>query len=237
MGNIISNRVKLTADNEADIEQVIKYLTATRVSDTSVYKDIINAVSIYLSSVNPNNHLFASNYKIIDEELFAAIYNKTDAHINEDDILNIDIDGSYLGENKNYYMQLGKIVVLNIVEFDKKCLTYPFYYNEFNLESSKEITFNTTWSAKLETTKTLSAIFPNVTFEHSYTDIDDFGYTCGYEVWKNGELIASDTFNSGSKEAYEFSAKVIGKTLEELFYKWNDEIKNYEFDEEAYDWE
>ena len=240
MGNIIRNRVKLISDNEADVERVIKYLTTARVSalvkDTVIYKDVINAISIYLSSINPNNHLFNSAHKIIDEDMFVSIYNKVLAHVNEGDVLNICIDGSYLSDSKNhYYMKLGKIIVLNIVEYDKKCLTYPFYYNEFDLESNSEITFNTTWSAKLETTKTLSAIFPNVTFEHHYTDTDDFGYTCGYEVWKNGELIVEDTFNGGSKEAYEFSAKVIGKTLEELHYKWDDKNKEYFFDWDAFE--
>ena len=238
MGNVIKNKIELIADNPEDIRKVIEYVTASDIHHTVIYDYILKAVSVYLSNLNPSNKSFNSGLRLNDTELFYSIYKavKNQFPSNRwDDIKIFLTDSDNTDVLNNYFISLGKIITTNTLEYNGKSISYSISRYDKSVITDSQIVFYTIWTPDLPVTRTLSFIFPNVTFKHSYTDEDNFAYDCGYMVFKNGALIDDKKFEENSKEAHEFSAWVMEKTLEELFYKWNEKLQEYEFDWDAFE--
>lgn len=82
--------------------------------------------------------------------------------------------------------------------------------------SDNFIEFETAWSFAEPIVRKLSEKFPNIAFNVEYAD-EDMGHNCGKLTFRNGEIVQTTDFRSGSKEAIRFACDV-----------WETEYEEYE---------
>lgn len=74
-------------------------------------------------------------------------------------------------------------------------------------DTNPTLSFQTAWSAPHPILEKLSAMYPEVSFEHSWAD-EDIGMNCGQKVYEKGECV--ETYYPDEAEAVEFANGVWG---------------------------
>lgn len=90
------------------------------------------------------------------------------------------------------------------------------------------IEFNTAWSNVKPVVHALSEKFPDIEMNYQWAD-EDIGCNVGDVTFKDGECIDEISFQSNSKEAFEFAAEMWGLDLEEEGFVFNEKLGNYEW--------
>ena len=106
------------------------------------------------------------------------------------------------------------------------------YTNNWN-ENDKighTITFETAWNRPEPVFIRLTELHPGLSIHLKYAD-EDLGHNCGEITYSGGEIVESWIPDRDSREAYEFSAEVLGVTLSEQGLYLNDSGE-YEYREE-----
>ena len=253
MPNHVTNRVHLIGEPE----RIRELLEAVRFDDGEIgtldFNKLIpmpealnlecgsltaNAMSAYLSAVNPDNPAFASTCKL-PRLLFQNLMRK----------ISKEHYGCYaktmrtpkdIGEKADEMIALGKKYVENFQRYgattwyDFRVANWGSKWNSYNPQPFTEDTliFQTAWSRVLPVIAALAAKYPDIAIEYAWAD-EDIGCNVGYAEFQDGELVNEIWCDPDTKEAYEFAAAVLGEELSDWGLVFNEKSQNYEYIEEA----
>lgn len=80
-------------------------------------------------------------------------------------------------------------------------------YDDVDYSQNTDLRFLTAWSAPHPILQKLSAMYPDIIFEHEWAD-EDIGANCGRKIYRNGEFTKGYYPKKGSKEAVEFACRI-----------------------------
>ncbi len=89
------------------------------------------------------------------------------------------------------------------------------YSEGVNYSEADELYCQTAWSAPHPIINRLSQMYPNIKFTHEWAD-EDISNNCGRAVYENGMCTSRYFPEPGTKEAYEFSAKIWDMDLNDV---------------------
>ena len=86
--------------------------------------------------------------------------------------------------------------------------------------------FDTAWNPAFPVYKKLSRLFPDVLIHVLYAE-EQLGIMTGVRTYKNGWVVFDTPYKNHSKEAYEFSAQILGYDLAENGYVYDETEGTY----------
>ena len=97
--------------------------------------------------------------------------------------------------------------------YDWCCKFWGTKWNAYSNEQESEdtISFETAWSNPEPVMLKLSEMYPEATIEHWWAD-EDMGSNDGYRVYRGGEIVEGDYYDSCSNEAYDTYIQCWGET-------------------------
>lgn len=99
------------------------------------------------------------------------------------------------------------------------------------LEDGSGWRYETAWTCSDPIVRTLSVIFPDVSFDLRYAD-EDIGSNCGMICYQNGEK-TEEQVPANDKEAVEFAVRLWEDTTpEEAGYRWDETSGRYRWNED-----
>ena len=123
------------------------------------------------------------------------------------------------GKTEEELLELGLQYITNKVRYgatswyDWCCDNWGTKWNAYSNEQEDEdtIIFETAWSNPEPVMLKLSEMYPEATIEHWWAD-EDMGSNDGYRVYRGGEIVEGDYYDSCSNEAYETYIKCWGES-------------------------
>ena len=253
MPNHVTNRVHLIGD----AARIRELLEAVRYDDGEIgtldFSKLIpmpeelniecgsmtsDAISAYLSAINPDNPAFQNDCKM-PRELFKNLISSIihDSHGGYAKTMKMPED---FGEEVDEMIALGRRYVDNYLQYgattwyDFRIANWGSKWNSYSPQPLENDTliFRTAWSRVLPVIAELARRFPDIEIEYAWAD-EDIGNNVGYAKFEGGELAEDFWFEPYTKEAYEFASEVMGDDLEDWGLVFNEQSQNYEYTEET----
>ena len=216
MPNHVQNRLKIVGKKE-DIENVINSVKSDReVIDFN--KIVPMPIELDITSSSKG-------------DIGLAIIKKLGAKTSKFEDIYLQRFNEFTDDEAERMINVGLNYLRNIIKYG-----YPNWYEwrlenwntkwnayDTELKTENEIWFNTAWNNVAEKiVRKLSLMFPNVTFEYSFSD-EDTACNCGNATFKNG-FFTLDFLDNHSKEALNLYKELHPQYADD--YEWvNGEIK------------
>lgn len=177
------------------------------------------AVSIYLTSLNPEiTYLGRKNkskktFEEVEKLTLSVAFTKFRKDIPEKELENKDVK-QYIKDGKHAVENIRKHGVLDWYGWCTKNWGTKWNAAYTTLIKANKVEFDTAWEGAHKIVNMLSEKYPKNTFYHSFAE-EFLGNYVGYEVFKDGELIGSRSYEDNTKKAFKFACKI-----------WNIDIKN-----------
>ena len=273
MPNHVTNRIQFTGDQRR-IEQIYEDIKNDKeglgsidfnkvipmpeeLNSDSTRMDYPNAISFYLTMVNPANPTLPGYDKIDDDEFneqYTAVLNFAGSPLFfgriTDRLSDEELTELHNRPNFNLYelFMLGKDYTEKIIKYgapdwwcwrnehwDTKWNAYNFGLMAANYEDintyDNTIEFDTAWSAPFPIYQKISENYPDVTLDCFWCE-EFFGSNVGKATYSNGQQTSINYPDSDSKEAYELAAEFHDIGLEEMGYAYDESAGTYVYNEE-----
>ncbi|MBR0511024.1 MAG: hypothetical protein IJJ81_00430 [Ruminococcus sp.] len=208
-----------------DFNKILPMPEALHMTSGSIEND---AITVYLSAVNPINEEFSGIKKLGAAEFSEMLKKlpssskKIDMMMPEKEAINLSKDR--YRESLQYIAEKGEKYVSNVLKYgvstwyDWAVGNWGTKWNAYGYDNSVEmedhkLKFLTAWAAPHPILQKLSEMYPDIKFEHEWAD-EDIGSNCGRYVYYGGERI-EEYFPESQKECLEFAARVMDVSLEE----------------------
>ena len=99
-------------------------------------------------------------------------------------------------------------------------------WNAYDFSSDgNNLSFHTAWSAPFPVIRKLAELFPEIGITHEWAD-EDIGHNCGRDIYSDGKL-TDEFIPADGREAYEYSASVLGEDLSDFGLVLNADETDY----------
>ena len=99
-------------------------------------------------------------------------------------------------------------------------------WNAYDFSSNgNNLSFHTAWSAPFPVIRKLAELFPEIGITHEWAD-EDIGHNCGRNIYSDGKL-TDEFIPADGREAYEYSASVLGEDLSDFGLVLNADETDY----------